>query len=103
MIFFFFIYLFFFLKDDLIFIYFTIYINIDDRIPSLSLAATPMCRGGRHFFLWIAPLYPWYVPNIGEHFIHLAHCHFIYKISRKYQKIYIEWISFNKLKHSKKI
>ena len=31
-----------------------------------SIATTPRCRGGRYSFSWIAPLYPWYVPYIGE-------------------------------------
>ena len=26
-----------------------------------SIATTPMCRGGRYSFPWIAPLYPWYI------------------------------------------
>ena len=32
---------------------------------SLSIATTPRSRG-RYSFLWIAPLYPWYVPYIVE-------------------------------------
>ena len=29
----------------------------DPKAP-FSIATTPRCRGGRDFFLWIAPLYP---------------------------------------------
>ena len=37
----------------------------DPKAP-FSTATTPMSRGGRHFFPWIAPLYPWYVPYNAE-------------------------------------
>ena len=33
----------------------------DPKAP-FSTATTPMSWGGRHSFLWIAPLYSWYVP-----------------------------------------
>ena len=38
--------------------------NVIERNPKapFSIATTPRCRGGRYFFPWIAPLYPWYVP-----------------------------------------
>ena len=29
-----------------------------DSKPSLSIATTPRCKGGRYSFPWIAPLYP---------------------------------------------
>ena len=38
----------------------------DPKAP-FSIATTPMCRGGRYSFPWIAPLYPWYVPYIAEY------------------------------------
>ena len=31
-----------------------------------SIATTPRCKGGHYFFLWIAPLYSWYIPYIVE-------------------------------------
>ena len=31
-----------------------------------SIATTPMCKGGRYSFHWIAPLYPWFVTYISE-------------------------------------
>ena len=31
-----------------------------------SIATTPRCRGGRDFFSWIAPLYPWSLPYNAE-------------------------------------
>ena len=31
----------------------------DQKAP-FSVATTPRCRGGRSFFPWITPLYPWY-------------------------------------------
>ena len=37
----------------------------DQKAP-FSIATTLRCRGGRYSFLWIAPLYPWYVPYIAE-------------------------------------
>ena len=37
----------------------------DQKAP-FSIATTQRCRGGRHSFPWIAPLYPWYVPYIAE-------------------------------------
>ena len=37
----------------------------DQKAP-FSIATTPMCKGGRYSFTWIAPLYPWYVPYIAE-------------------------------------
>ena len=33
---------------------------------SFSIATTLRCWGGRYFYSWIAPLYPWYVPYIAE-------------------------------------
>ena len=38
-----------------------------------SIATTLRCRGGRYSFLWIAPLYPCYIPYIAEccHFLSL--------------------------------
>ena len=33
---------------------------------SFSIATTPMCKGGRYPFPWIAHLYPWYVPYIAK-------------------------------------
>ena len=39
----------------------------DSKAP-FSKATTPRCRGGRYFFPWITPLYPWYVPyNARRH------------------------------------
>ena len=35
----------------------------DQKAP-FSIVTTPKCREGRYPFLWIAPLYPWYVPFI---------------------------------------
>ena len=40
-------------------------VKSDQKAP-FSLATTPRCRGGCYSFLWIAPLYPWYVPFIAE-------------------------------------
>ena len=40
-------------------------VESDLKAP-FSIATTPMCRGGRYSFPWIAPLYPWYVPYIAE-------------------------------------
>ena len=37
----------------------------DQKAP-FSIATTPRCREGRYSFLWIAPLYSWYVPYIAE-------------------------------------
>ena len=37
----------------------------DPKDPFLKVT-TPSCSGGRYSFLWIAPLYPWSVPHIGE-------------------------------------
>ena len=37
----------------------------DQKVP-FSIATTPRCGGGCYSFSWIAPLYPWYVPYIGE-------------------------------------
>ena len=37
-----------------------------DQKASFSIATTPRGRGGRHFFPWIAPFYPRYVPYIAE-------------------------------------
>ena len=37
----------------------------DPKAP-YSKATTPRCREGRYSFLWIAQIYPWYVPNINE-------------------------------------
>ena len=34
----------------------------DSKAP-FSIATTPRCRGERYSFPWIAPLYPWNVPN----------------------------------------
>ena len=33
----------------------------DPKVP-FSIATTPRCRGERHSFPWIAPLYPWSIP-----------------------------------------
>ena len=38
----------------------------DQKAP-FSIATTPRCKGGRYSFLWVAPLYPWYVPRIAEY------------------------------------
>ena len=38
----------------------------DQKAP-FPIATTPSCRGGCYSFPWIAPLYPWYVPNIAEY------------------------------------
>ena len=37
----------------------------DQRDPFL-IASIPRCSGGHYSFLWIAPLYPWYVPYIAK-------------------------------------
>ena len=37
-----------------------------DQNAPFSIAPTPRYREGRYFFLWIAPLYPWYVPYKAE-------------------------------------
>ena len=37
-----------------------------DQKPPFVIAATPMSKGGRYSFPWIAPLYPWYIPYIAE-------------------------------------
>ena len=37
-----------------------------DQNAPFSIATTPRCRGGHYSFLWIAPLYPWYVPYIAK-------------------------------------
>ena len=37
-----------------------------DPKVSFSVATTPGCRGGRYFFLWIAPLYPCSLPYNAE-------------------------------------
>ena len=38
----------------------------DPNAPS-SIATPLRSRGGRYSFLWIVPLYPWYVPYIAEY------------------------------------
>ena len=35
-----------------------------DQKALFSIATTLKCRGGHYSFLWIALLYPWYVPYI---------------------------------------
>ena len=37
-----------------------------DQKSPFSISTTSSCRGGRYSFLWIAPLYPLYVPYIAE-------------------------------------
>ena len=37
----------------------------DPKAP-FSLATTTRCRRGRYSFLWVASLYPWYVPYNAE-------------------------------------
>ena len=37
-----------------------------DKKAPFAIATTPRCKRGRHFFPWISPLYPWYVPYIAE-------------------------------------
>ena len=37
----------------------------DQKAP-FSITTTPSCSGGHYSFLWIAPFYPWYVPNITK-------------------------------------
>ena len=37
----------------------------DPKAP-FSIATTPRCRGGRYYFPWIAPLYPWSLPYNAE-------------------------------------
>ena len=37
----------------------------DSQAP-FSIATTPRRRGGRYFFTWIAPLYPWSLPYNAE-------------------------------------
>ena len=48
-----------------------IYIKLATLVESntkthFSIATTPMWRGGCYSFPWIAPLYPWSVPNSAE-------------------------------------
>ena len=40
-------------------------VESDQKAP-FSIATTPRCREGCYSFLWIASLYPWYVPYIAE-------------------------------------
>ena len=40
-------------------------VESDLKAP-FPIATTPMCRGGRYSFPWIAPLYPWSLPYIAE-------------------------------------
>ena len=39
---------------------------VGDQKAPFSIAATLRCRGGHYYFLWIAPLYPWYVPYVKQ-------------------------------------
>ena len=50
---------------DTVIIYIYTIVEGDQKAP-FSIATTTRCRGERYFFLWIAPLYPWYIPNIAE-------------------------------------
>ena len=38
----------------------------DNQKAPFSIATTLRCRGGHYSFLWITPLYPWYVPYIAD-------------------------------------
>ena len=68
------------ISSQILFIYIYIYIYIykykskvklvtlvegDPKAP-FSIAITPRCRRGRYSFLWIAPLYSWYLPYNAE-------------------------------------
>ena len=41
-------------------------VEVGGQKAPFSIATTPRCREGRYSFLWIASLYPWYVPYIAE-------------------------------------
>ena len=50
------------------YVYFLKLVTVVEGNPEAPflIATTPLCKGGRYSFPWIAPLHPWYVPYNAE-------------------------------------